>query len=574
MLCRKFHDLLTALVVIATVTLTFSARAENETLSAMQAELHRSFEALRNEPVAPYFISYEITDDSAFTVSASFGSVQSKNKTQIQHLDIDLRVGAYDLDNTRLLTSGGGFSYNPNRIVQIPIDNANALQHMLWYHTDLKYREAVSQLAKVRTEIQVRVMEKDASGDFSTAPKVQVVESIVPLDYDYETIARKLELYSKKFAEYPEILTMTAGLSGNVETRYYVNTEGSAIRVSQPAYTLLISAQTKADDGMNLPRSMYWNAFTLEGLPEDEAVLKAVDKMIDDLLTLRVAPIVDPYAGPAILSGMASGVFFHEILGHRLEGHRLKSADDSQTFKKKLGTSLLPASFSVVFDPTLTTYGNVDLIGHYRFDNEGVAARRVPVIENGVLKRFLMSRTPIPGFSQSNGHGRKNFGHAPVSRQSNLIVELSEDRSLEELKSMLIDLVKEAGKPFGLWFEDIQGGFTLTNRTLPNSFQVTPVVVYRVYPNGKEEMIRGVDLVGTPLTSFSSIVAGGGDPEVFNGICGAESGHILVSAVSPAILIHKVEVQKKEHSQERLPILPRPQATPPYLGTDNEGVVQ
>lgn len=574
MLCGKFHDLLTALVVVTTVALTCSARAEHETLSAMQEELHRSFEALRNEPVAPYFISYEITDDSAFTVSASFGSVQSKNQTQIQHLDIDLRVGAYDLDNTRLLTSGGGFSYNPHRIVQIPIDNANALQHVLWYHTDLKYREAVSQLAKVRTEMQVRVMEKDASGDFSTVPKVQVVEAVVPLDYDYETIAHKLELYSKKFAEYPEILTMTARLSGNVETRYYVNTEGSAIRVSQPAYTLLISAQTKADDGMNLPRSMYWNAFTLEGLPEDGAVLKAVDKMIDDLLTLRVAPIVDPYAGPAILSGMASGVFFHEILGHRLEGHRLKSADDSQTFKKKLGTSLLPASFSVVFDPTLTTYGNVDLMGHYRFDNEGVTARRVPVIENGVLKRFLMSRIPIPGFSQSNGHGRKNFGYASVSRQSNLIVELSEDRSLEELKSMLIDLVKEAGKPFGLWFEDIQGGFTLTNRTLPNSFQVTPVVVYRVYPNGKEEMIRGVDLVGTPLTSFSSVVAGGGDPEVFNGICGAESGHILVSAVSPAILVHKVEVQKKEHSQERLPILPRPQATPPYLGTDNEGFVQ
>jgi predicted Zn-dependent protease len=280
--------------------------------------------------------------------------------------------------------------------------------------------------------------------------------------------------------------------------------------------------------------------------------------MIRDLEALRVAPITDPYTGPAILSGRASGVFFHEIFGHRVEGHRQKLANESQTFKKKINELVLPKDFSVSFDPTARRLGNTDLAGYYRYDNQGVEARRVKVVENGVLKTFLMSRTPIDGIPQSNGHGRAQVGLSPVARQSNLIVEVAPSSVKPDLKKALVDEVKKQGLPFGLYFEDIQGGFTFTGRTIPNAFNVLPLVVYRIYADGREELVRGVDLIGTPLTTFSKIVAADTKIEVFNGICGAESGGVPVSASSPGILVSQIEVQKKQKSQDRQPILPAP----------------
>jgi predicted Zn-dependent protease len=206
----------------------------------------------------------------------------------------------------------------------------------------------------------------------------------------------------------------------------------------------------------------------------------------------------------------------------------------------------------------LRRYGNEDLVGSYMFDDEGVRARRTAVVENGVLKSFLMSRTPIDGFPASNGHGRAQAGFTPVARQSNLIVSASKTVSRDELKRMLIDEVKRTGKPFGLYFDDIQGGFTITGRTIPNAFNVLPVMVYRIYPDGREELVRGVDLIGTPLTVFSRITAADNEIAVFNGVCGAESGGVPVSAGGPAILVSQIEVQKKSKSQERSPILAPP----------------
>jgi predicted Zn-dependent protease len=311
-----------------------------------------------------------------------------------------------------------------------------------------------------------------------------------------------------------------------------------------------------------MPRYESFVATTAAGLPNDAAVLRAVDRMIADLQALTQAPVVEAITVPAILSGRASGVFFHEVFGHRVEGHRQKVETEGQTFKKKLGEKLLPDAFSVSFDPTLRRMGNVELAGYYLYDDEGVKARRVNVVENGVFKDFLMSRSPIAGFAHSNGHGRAAPGFAPVARQSNLIVTSTATVSHDSLKKMLIGLVKEQRKPYGLIFDDIEGGFTMTQRTIPNAFNVLPVIVYRVFPDGREELVRGVDLVGTPLTVFSRVVAADNVTSVFNGVCGAESGWVPVSAASPAILISQVEVQRKDKSQEQAPILPAPRVQP------------
>ena len=457
-------------------------------------------------------------------------------------------------------------SFSNFNLSQVPVENdIDAIRALLWSETDKRYKQALEELTTVQTNVQVKVEAEDKAGDFSREEPSKGVETERPIEADLATWEQKLERYTEPFARYGEFHDARASFSAGTETRWFVNSDGSEIQTTETLYRLFVSASTKADDGMVLPLYKSYTGLTPDGLPDDETVERDVAQMIDTLRALREAPLVEPYTGPAILAGEASGVFFHEILGHRLEGHRQKLEDEGQTFKKLLNERVLPENFSVHFDPTMTQHGGTDLVGTYRFDNQGVKARRVTVIDKGILKSFLLSRRPIDGFPNSNGHGRKQAGYRPVARQSNLIVEVADPLTTDELKAELVAAIEAEGKPFGLRFEAIQGGFTTTGRFMPNSFNVTPLVVYRVYPDGREELVRGVDLIGTPLTTFSRVAAGDDQIAVFNGTCGAESGGVPVSAASPSILVSQIEVQKKEKSQDRPPLLPAP------LGDDRLG---
>jgi predicted Zn-dependent protease len=526
----------------------------------MSAELNRSMQKLKTQPVPPYFLSYEIVDTHQVNVTGAFGKLTGSHESHHRQLDIDLRVGDYAMDNTREIRGGVNFGFfGTFASMQVPIDNdPDAIRGVLWYHTDERYKRAIEQFTKVKTNVQVKVAQEDQSNDFSREEAQQFSEPITDIKVDRAAWEDKVRRYTAPFATHTDVYDASAVLSVSSETRWFVNSEGTRIQTSQPAWHLYLIAYTKADDGMELPRYESFFGFTEKDLPDDATVLKAVDKMLVDLEALRVAPLTDPYTGPAILSGRASGVFFHEIFGHRVEGHRQKLTNESQTFKKKIGEPVLSKDFSVYFDPTERHLADTDLAGYYLYDNQGVKARRVTVVESGVLKTFLMSRTPVDGFPQSNGHGRAQAGLSPVSRQSNLIVEVAPSAVKPDLKKLLIEEVKKQGLPFGLYFDDISGGFTLTGRVVPNAFNVMPLVVYRIYPDGREELVRGVDLIGTPLTTFSKIIAADKNVAVFNGICGAESGGVPVSAVSPAILVTQIEVQKKPKSQDRPPILPAP----------------
>ena len=543
----------------ATALLISSEPTATPVLSALQAELDRSMEHLKSQPTPPYFLSYEVTETHTVDVSGSFGTLTRSNDSRRRNLDIDLRVGDYKLDNSRPIR--GGMTNNAQRYsyVEMPTDDdADAIRANLWYHTDARYKRAVEQLTSAKTNSRVKVEQEDTSGDFSPAPAEHFSEPVLEIHTDRKAWEEKVRKYTAPFQRYGNIYQANADLRATTETRWYVSTDGSRIQTSQTSYLLMINALTKADDGMELPRFESFFSFTPEGLPNDAAVLKAVDKIIADLKALKNAPIVDPYVGPAILSGRATGVFFHEVFGHRLEGHRNKGEDQSQTFKKFLNDRVLPEFISVYADPTQRRLAGIDLNGCYRYDNQGVKARRVTVVDNGILKTFLLSRTPIEGFPESNGHGRKQAGYAPVARQSNLIVAARSPVSRAELKKKLLEEVQKQGKAFGLLFDDIQGGFTMTGRTTPNAFNVLPVMVYRIFPDGREELVRGVDLIGTPLTVFSRIIAADNDVAIFNGTCGAESGFVPVSASGPGILVSQLEVQKKQKSQERSPILGPP----------------
>ena len=556
---RRFVYFCVALVPIAYSPLLAQQATSDPVVDIMQQELSRSFKYLKKAPAPPYFLSYQLTDNRAIQISASFGALTNSQDHVTRLLDIDLRVGDPTLDNTHPVRSEGRMDFEfPNKDAMPIEDGEDALRVSIWQETEKKYRRAVQQFEQVKANVQVKVAQEDRSKDFSQEPVESYREPIGTLKFDSAVWENRLRKATVPFSQHREIVEGEASVSAELETRRYVNTDGSKVLMSSPFYRVTITATAKADDGMLLPLHQTYMSFRPDGLPDDATLERDVAQMVKTLLALHDAPMADPYTGPAILSGRSSAVFFHEIFGHRIEGQRQKNEDEAQTFKKRVNQSVLPDFLSVYSDPTVRQIAGTELVGYYPYDDEGVKAHRLTVVDHGILKTFLMSRTPIQGFDHSNGHGRRQQGYKVVARQSNLIVESSKQVSRAELKKLLIEQIKAANKPYGLVFDDIEGGFTFTQRILPNAFNVRPTVVYRVYPDGKEELVRGVDLIGTPLIAFSKIIATDDNIAVFNGVCGAESGWVPVSASSPGLLVSQMEVQRKEKSQERAPLLPPP----------------
>src|SRR5262245_20414288 len=557
-------------LLLASGTAAHSVTAQRSTASpvmqALEQEMKRAFDQLKQKGnPAPYFISYSVRENDNVTIEASLGALKTSDKDRSRLLDVDVRVGDYQLDSTHQIrgqrgsNTGPAFSYP----VLMPIDNdIDALRSVIWLETDQKYKAAVERFIQVKANRTIKVDEEDTSADMSRQSKEGAALGLKTTAVNVAEWEKKLKTFSALFNKYPEIYESTISLASNANNDYFVNSEGTSVQQGLNSWRLAIIARTKADDGMQLYRFEAFDSHSSDRLPPDQKIQQTIATMVADLKALRAAPVIDPFTGPAILSGRASGVFFHEIFGHRIEGHRQKSETEGQTFTKKVNQPILPDFISVVDDPTTERINGVDLNGYYKFDDDGVAAQKVTVVEKGILKNFLMSRSPISGFETSNGHGRKAAGYRTVGRQGNLIVQASNTVSEARLRAMLIDEAKKQGKTFGLLVKDIAGGFTLTGRSSPQSFQVTPIMVYRIYVDGRpDELVRGVDLIGTPLTSFSKIVAAGDTVEVFNGFCGAESGYVPVSAVSPSILTTQIEVQKKAKSSERPPILPPPLAS-------------
>ncbi len=520
--------------------------------------MQRNFTALREKAdPAPYFLAYQVTERDACTVVATLGALQGSSCGPARALDVTLRVGSPALDNYHRVR-GERPSFTGG--VRIPVeDNPSPIRQALWRETDRVYRLASERLIKLRTSTQVRVELDDDSPDFSVEKPVVYMEDPKRLVFPAPEWEARVRRWSAVFRDKPDVLTSSVAITAMRETKYLVNTEGARLAHGRGYVRLQISAETRADDGMNLSLGETFEAEDLAGLPEEKTVLAAAERVARILGQLRNAPVADPYVGPAILSGHAAGVFFHEIFGHRVEGHRQKDETEGQTFTKSIGTRVLPEHLSVIFDPTLSSMDGRNLFGSYRYDDEGVPAQRVVVVENGILRTFLMSRAPVLTFDRSNGHGRRQPGAEVVSRQSNLIVESARTVSETALRELLRQEVGRQKKPYGLFFQQVTGGLTQTGRAGLQAFSVVPVVVYKVFPDGRpDELIRGVDIVGTPLASFGRIMATSDRPEVFNGYCGAESGTIPVSAVSPALLVSEIETQRKAKSVDRPPLLPRP----------------
>jgi TldD protein len=536
--------------------------AKDPYMSALVKELDRSFSGLKHAEKTPlYYLGYELTASRYHYVSSKLGALDGDSDRLSSKLDIDMRVNAMDLDNTHQVKGNMAWaSYTQSQDLPVALEgDENALRARIWEYTDKAFKKAQENFTKVKMNKAVTAAEDDPSPDFSPAAAENFYETVTLEAPDLPALRERLKKHSARLAGHVFIYDSGVTISYENENRYLVNSEGTRVKTGNNYITLSYYLTSRTTDGMEISRSEYYNTDSFAGLPSVEKVDSDLDRSILELKALKNAPIVEPYSGPAILKARAAGVYFHEIIGHRLEGHRQKLEDSGQTFAKKVGQKVTSDIVTLYDDPNMRDFRGVPLRGYYRYDDEGVKAQRVSLVEDGVLKGFLMNRSPIRGFPASNGHGRRSSGKQTVARMGNLVMRASVTSTYPELRNQLIEECKKQGKPFGLVFEDISGGFTNTGRGDAQSFKVLPLLVYKVYTDGRpDEVVRGVDIVGTPITSFSKIAAAADDDAVFNGTCGAESGWVPVSSVSPSVLISEMEVEKSQKSQEKPPVLDPP----------------
>ncbi len=535
-------------------------------LELLAGEIARNLGQLQSDEreVPAYFLAYDLIARDHLWLEAQQGQVVRRSMDRDRTVDIDVRVGSPQLDNSH--PQGG--NYGPGnglglgRGVSVQ-DEPLALAQALWLLTEQQYRDALVALSAAESGEQLRSQDeaKPPSPDFSEEKPLVHLEPRVQLDLEglRQAWEPRLREASLALSADERVLESTVVLLVNVDNRSFVDSGGSKVQAGHVRLRIMLSATAQAEDGMRLSRMENFEVHTPEQLPAQALLMATAKRLREELVALRAAPLAEPYAGPAVLAGRAAGVFFHEIFGHRLEGHRQKDDLEGQTFATMVGKRVLPVFLDMVDDPTAQRLGGIPLSGHYFIDDEAVPARRTLLVERGKLRGFLLGRSPVLPFKRSNGHGRRERGNQVVARQGNLIVTSRKTIPDAQLRQALIDEVQRQNKPYGLWFSDIQGGYTITERSGPQAFKVMPLLVYRVWADGRpDELVRGVDIVGTPIAAFETIIATGDSPGIFNGMCGAESGDVPVSAVSPSLLLRSLEIERASHSREKPPLLPAP----------------
>jgi len=533
-------------------------------LDAMGQELERSSARLKLDGYdPPYFVGYQVRDVTAHEIAGRYGAVMDDLTRRDRTLSVDVRVGSYQLDS-----SGGGDDvlvlgpeaptwYAPK---DAPLDDdPQALRNALWLLTDERYKEALASYFKKRSREVYRRDDPERAPSFSREAPERHLDRPLPFPFERERWRRAVRETTAAFRSHPAVFDAKVQVTAERQVRWLATSEGTRLVTERTLYGVHLLAVARADDGQLLESGRDFYAPEEAGLPSPAQLAAAARAVAGELEALRLAPAIDPYTGPAILEPEAAGVLFHEAVGHRLEGERLDDDKEGQTFKGQLGKAVLPPFLSIADDPTLREAGGQRLNGSYAFDDQGVRAQRTPLVQDGTLVSYLLSRRPVKPFEHSNGHGRSQGNRPPMARMSNLVLSSSKQVAREALKQLLMAEARRQGKPYGLAIRDITGGNTNTMSYGYQAFKGTPRLVYRVdAQTGAETLVRGVEMVGTPLASINKVLATGDDARVFNGFCGAESGYVPVSTVAPAVLVGEIELQRVARAAERGPVLPSP----------------
>lgn len=522
--------------------------------------------ALATEPEPVHYAALAVTDVEQIEVVAREGTIARSDHDRRRVLDVDLRVGDAHRDSTHELRGFSSMKAENRSEVLLPIgplDDAAvgfALRHAVTREIDARYREAAEKIVVIRSNQQVKIAEEDPSDDFEPRATPTVDRLAVPaLSFDALAWEPAAIALSQRLEANPLVDQAGVSITAARTEKTFVDTEGARLVHGRTAARLSIQVSAVADDGDLVTVFRSVDVHDPQRLPDVATVTKWADLAVADLVALRAAPRATPYTGPVLLGGRASAVFFHEVFGHRVESHRQKRAEEGRTFADYVGQAITAPFIDVVDDPTVAKLAGEDLNGHYTYDDEGTRSSRAVLVDDGVFRGFLTQRSPIQGFPTSNGHGRRLAGNAPVARMGNTWVTASQTLPMAQLRAKLIAEAKAEGLSYGIFVDDIEGGFTMTGRVEPNAFNVRASRAWKVFVDGRpDQLVRGIDLVGTPLVAFRQIVAAGDTPEVFNGYCGAESGWVPVSGVAPALLFKRLEFQLKEKGQDRPPLLPRP----------------
>lgn len=539
----------------------FSSEPNDIILKSMKEELSRFFSQLKGKTEYPvYFLGYEAWKSNGWNVSVKMDAVAYENEWDNLIAVCDARVGTPQLDSTHEIKSQDD-NDNIKRIdsMLISMDSTDAIKSDLWILADKAVKDVIERYTKVIANKNITAEEEDKSGDFIYDVGVSTYYNLIENEkFDRKRIIEILKNLSSDMKNYSFLIDGFIRFGFSNDTRYIVNSQGTSIVEGERKYYLIWELYSRSHDGTDLSVYRSYHFKNINDMPDYK---KLNLEFKNDILTLDrqlKAPNLAPYSGPAILKNRAASVFWHEIFGHRIEGHRQKGEREGHTFADKIGKQIMPSFINIYDDPTLEYYKGFFLNGHYIYDDEGVKSSKTVLVENGILKNFLMQRVPVRGINISNGHGRRSSGYMSVARQGNLIIEFKNPVSYDELEKKLIELIKISGKPYGLIINDIEGGYTYTQRTMPQSYTILIKDAVKVYPDGRKETIKGLNMVGTPLQTFSKIIAASDDYAVFNGSCGAESGWVDVSAVSGSILFSEVETQKITKSSKKPPLLPPP----------------
>lgn len=528
---------------------------------ALKKELERSKEQLKapGHP-RPYYISYLFRHQNTAEVWARYGALCNEKKETKRSCYADVRVGSYSYDNV----TKGGLSDNSTEaesyeLVDMPLeDHEDALRFGLWRLTDAKYREAVAQYHGRKSRDVSYLDQNKAIPSFEKHSPETKSPSIKSQNYDLEAYKLLVKEASKVLKKFPEIKSSFCEFLVDSVTKVFVSTEGVERVWQQQSFTLSAYMWYHSKK-VNQDYNLVIQTSDLNELPDLKEFKSQILEKVELLYQLEKSQEMTSFAGPVLLAPKPAGLFIHEVLGHRLEGNRLLSENEGRTFKDRLGQQIMHSGLSIYDDPQMKKYAGQSLVGSYAFDDEGTPAERVNLVEKGVLKGFLTSRNPLKKTKhRSNGHARNLYHERPISRMANLVIESHQGKSWSRLKELLIKEIKARKLPYGFILLEVEGGETETEAYDFQAFLGQITHALKVYPSGREVLVRGVDFVGTPLSSLAGIVDVGDEYHVDNSYCGAESGTIPVSTVSPAILLSNLELQLKNPAKVTQYALPLP----------------
>jgi predicted Zn-dependent protease len=519
-----------------------AAAAGDAVLESLLTELDRSKSQLKMDQVAaPYYIEYRVNDVDELQVEAAFGALRESQRVRYRVLRVVVRIGDYKQDSY--------YNQGMGETNILPLDDDSiALRHQIWMATDEAYKAAGEALTEKQAALKQFSAEANPVDDFAKAPVVSAVEPTAKLQVSDADWKKTLEDVTNLYRQYPDVQSVSASARFSAVNEYLVNSEGTVTRNGHTTYNVQFNSSAQAADGMRLTRNPFWMVAKSEELPSHDALLADAKKALDTIVALRQAPIVEEeYRGPVLFAPDAATDVMASLVGTNVLGRKPQLGKPNRTtgaFATSFKTRVLPNFLSVIDDPTLRDFRGKSLVGTYEVDDDGVKAQPVTLIDNGTLINYLVSRQPIRDFPMSNGHGRAGAGAYPAPNLGVLLLKSSEAQSPEALKKRVIQLITDQGKSYGYRVETLGPG---------NS----PRLLYRIYPDGHEELVRGAVFNELDVRALrNDLIAVGNDPLVSN-----RAGGIATTIISPSLLFDELEVKRADTSKDKLPDYP-----PPPLG--------